>query len=126
MRAPWRGKPGPAPEEKPDPALDVPVVVDFGDGQRQRVNEVVAADEQRMAEAMTKPESEWTEWDHAHARDIKVRQQRMVEGVRAKQPQMPVPEPEPVPMETYEQRMARLRTGSPLGAFETGAAVVVR
>ncbi|MEU5148739.1 hypothetical protein AB0G42_16305 [Streptomyces yangpuensis] len=50
----------------------------------------------------------------------------MVEDARAKQPQMPVPEPEPVPMETYEQRMVRHGLAPPLGAFETGAAVLVR
>ncbi|GAA2624455.1 hypothetical protein GCM10010425_20260 [Streptomyces spororaveus] len=70
MRAPW--KKNHVPEPGPNPALDVPIVVGFGNV-RQRLNEAMAADEQRMAEAIAKPEREWTEWDHAHARDIKVR-----------------------------------------------------
>ncbi|MCJ0868095.1 hypothetical protein [Streptomyces sp. AP-93] len=112
MRAPWRRKPE-ASAERPDPALDVPVVVDFGnDQQRQRYDEAVAADEQRMAEAMAKPESDWTEWDRAHARDIKMRQQRMVEDARAKQPQMLAPEPEQGPVESREQRMVRYGLGT--------------
>ncbi|WP_183068955.1 hypothetical protein [Streptomyces sp. gCLA4] len=111
MKAPWRKrKTEPAPAS--DPALDVPVVVEFGD-QQKRLNEVLSADEQRMFEAMAKPESEWGAWEHAHARDIKVRQQRMVEDARAKQPQMPPAyEPEPVPVESREERMARYGLGS--------------
>ncbi|MFE2283869.1 hypothetical protein ACFXDJ_06825 [Streptomyces sp. NPDC059443] len=108
MRAPWTKKPDREP--RTDPALDVPITFDFGND-RQRYNEAVTADEQRMADAMMKSESEWTEWDHAHARDIKLRQQRMVEDARAKQPQIPAPEPEPVPVETHEQRMARYGLG---------------
>lgn len=97
-------------EKKARPAKESkPIVLDATSAdQRRQEDAALAAHGQRIADAMTKPESVWDDYQHQHAQEIWQWERRAVEDEKARMPEAPAYEPEPVALETREEMAARL------------------